>query len=117
MALSEEENSKLLQVEQELAADQLLSWLFTAAFPLIRPGRPRPAQRGGCCARARGGDPADPGPSKTGHRKPSTADRGNRRDIKVLRRPAVRAVVLYAGVPLVSGGYVGVDVFSCCRAT
>ena len=42
MALSEDEHSKLLQVEQELAADRMLSWLFTAAFPLVRPDRPRP---------------------------------------------------------------------------
>ncbi|MEO7262707.1 MAG: hypothetical protein ABI047_15840 [Jatrophihabitantaceae bacterium] len=42
MALSDEENSKLAAVEQELAADRLLSWLFTAAFPLVRPDKPRP---------------------------------------------------------------------------
>jgi hypothetical protein len=42
MALSEDENSKLLEVEQELAADRLLNWLFTAAFPLVRPHRPQP---------------------------------------------------------------------------
>ncbi|HEX8082009.1 MAG TPA: hypothetical protein VF557_17490 [Jatrophihabitans sp.] len=54
MALSEEENSKLLQVEQELAADRLLSWLFIAAFPLVRPGRPRPGPaRRMLCARPR----------------------------------------------------------------
>jgi hypothetical protein len=61
MALSEEENSKLLQVEQELAADRLLSWLFTAAFPLARPDRPRPgpARRMRCARPQR--RPADPG--------------------------------------------------------
>ncbi len=42
MAMSEEENSKLAEVEQELAADRLLSWLFTAPTPPARPGRPRP---------------------------------------------------------------------------
>jgi hypothetical protein len=42
MALSEEENCKLLQLERELAGDRLLNWLFTAAFPLTRPGKPRP---------------------------------------------------------------------------
>jgi hypothetical protein len=55
MALSEEENSKLLKAEQELAADQLLTWMFTAAFPLVRPGKPRPgpARRMQCSRRQR----------------------------------------------------------------
>lgn len=43
MALSEEENSKLAEVEQEQAADRLLSGLFTAASSLVRPNRPRPS--------------------------------------------------------------------------
>ncbi|MEO6502600.1 MAG: hypothetical protein ABIQ09_11885 [Jatrophihabitantaceae bacterium] len=42
MALFEDENSQLLGVERELAADRMLNWLFSAAFPLVRPDLPRP---------------------------------------------------------------------------
>ncbi|HEY0168167.1 MAG TPA: hypothetical protein VGB75_14080 [Jatrophihabitans sp.] len=42
MALSEEENSQLAETEQELAADRMLSWLFTAAFTPLTPDQPAP---------------------------------------------------------------------------
>ncbi|HEX8093925.1 hypothetical protein [Jatrophihabitans sp.] len=52
MALSEEEHSKLTEVERELAADQLLASFF--AFAAAEPGRPRsgPGRRMRC-SRAR----------------------------------------------------------------
>jgi hypothetical protein len=52
MALSEEEPSKLTEVERELAADGLLASLF--AFAAAEPDRPRPGQdRRMRCTRAR----------------------------------------------------------------
>ena len=52
MALSEEEHSKLTEVEQELAADRLLASFF--AFAAAEPDRPRPGpDRRMRCSRAR----------------------------------------------------------------
>jgi hypothetical protein len=42
MALSDEEQLKLIEVERELAADRLLVWLFMVAFPVARPDNPTP---------------------------------------------------------------------------
>ncbi|HEV2886404.1 MAG TPA: hypothetical protein VGX49_05800 [Jatrophihabitans sp.] len=55
MALSEEERSKLTEVERELSADRVLTWLFTAALPAVRPAgsRPGPAHRMLCSGRRR----------------------------------------------------------------
>jgi hypothetical protein len=52
MALSEEEHSKLTEVEQELAADGLLASFF--AFAAAHPTGPRPSpSRRMRCSRAR----------------------------------------------------------------
>jgi hypothetical protein len=52
MALSEEEHSKLTEVEQELAADQLLASFFAFAAAETEGPRPGPARRMRC-SRAR----------------------------------------------------------------